>query len=188
MGTDGTIFPPNLTPNTTIYLYKPELCRSVPLVYQQTVVHQDIETYRFTLPADLFDTTAATNAANNRCLCPAGYAQDSPCPSPPVGVFNLSACTFGSPLAVSRPHFLYGDQRLLDAVRGLEPDKSKHDFYIDMQPKLAVPLTAKVRLQMNLLLTRIEDIRHVAGLRDMVFPILWFESVSLITTTTKKKL
>ena len=42
-GTDGTAFAPDLTPNTTLHLFNPDLCRALPLVYHMTVVRNGIE-------------------------------------------------------------------------------------------------------------------------------------------------
>lgn len=42
-GTDGTAHPPDLSPNTTLYLFNPDLCRTVPLVYKKDVVHNGVE-------------------------------------------------------------------------------------------------------------------------------------------------
>lgn len=42
---------------------------------------------------------------------------------------NLKSYYFiDSPVVVSRAHFLYGDQSLLNNVEGLKPDPSKHEF------------------------------------------------------------
>lgn len=38
VGTDGTAFPPDLMPNTTLHLFNPEICRSLPLVYHKDIV------------------------------------------------------------------------------------------------------------------------------------------------------
>lgn len=37
-----------------------------------------------------------------------------------------------SPVVVSYPHFLYGDPALREEFEGLNPDKDKHDFYMDI--------------------------------------------------------
>lgn len=42
VGTDGTAFPPDLAHNTTLYLYNPDLCRSLPLVFQKEVLHHGV--------------------------------------------------------------------------------------------------------------------------------------------------
>lgn len=39
-------------------------------------------------------------------------------------------------------------------------------------------MKAKARMQINLQLSKVDDIKQVAGIRDMVFPLFWFESVS----------
>ena len=170
VGTDGTAFPPDLTTNTTLHLFNPELCRSLPLVYHKTVVRSGIESYRFSPPVDLFDTV--DSKPENDCYCVTGP------PCMPQGLFNMSACKFGAPLAISWPHFLHADPKLVAAVDGLKPNPLLHEFFIDLQPKLAVALGAKARMQINLLLSKVDDIKQVAGIRDMVFPIFWFESVS----------
>lgn len=167
-GTDGTAFPPDLTPNTTLHIYNPDLCRSIPLVFQKTVQRQGIDGYRFGPPTDLFDSVEAK--PENDCFCTTG----PPCSQ--QGLFNMSACKFGAPLSVSWPHFLHGDPKLLEDVEGLSPNRDLHEFYIDLQPKLAVALGAKARLQINLQLSTVEDIKQVAGIREMVLPIFWFES------------
>ena len=57
VGTDGTAYPPDLTPNTTFHLFNPEICRSLPLVYHKDVVHDGVAGKVFTRPGHkkLFD-------------------------------------------------------------------------------------------------------------------------------------
>jgi hypothetical protein len=50
------------------------------------------------------------------------------------GIFNISACKFGAPMAISWPHFLHGDPKLLEDVEGLNPDINRHGFFLDFQP------------------------------------------------------
>lgn len=37
---------------------------------------------------------------------------------------------------------------------------------------------ATARMQINLMLSKVEDIKQVVGLREMAFPLFWFEDVS----------
>ena len=37
-------------------------------------------------------------------------------------------------MAISWPHFLYGDPKLLEEVEGLNPNPNLHEFYLDFQP------------------------------------------------------
>lgn len=172
-GTDGTAFPPDLTPNTTLYLFNPDLCRSLPLIYHKDVIHHGVTTYRFGPPNNTFDTPLQNGG--NGCFCPPGSPDDL-CNAGTRGLYNISACKFGAPMSISWPHFLHGDPKLLNAVVGLKPDPSKHSFFIDFQPKLSIPMMAKARMQINLMLSKVEDIKQVAGIQEMAFPLFWFES------------
>lgn len=40
-------------------------------------------------------------------------------------------------------------------------------------------LSAKARIQINLAVSQVIDIKQVATFPDIVFPIIWFEEVSL---------
>lgn len=44
--------------------------------------------------------------------------------------------------------------------------------------KLTIAMQAKARMQINLMLSKVDDIKQVAGIREMAFPLFWFESVS----------
>lgn len=49
------------------------------------------------------------------------------------GLLDISQCR-KAPIIISAPHFLYGSPELRDAVKGLEPDLTKHDSYVDIDP------------------------------------------------------
>ena len=53
-------------------------------------------------------------------------------------------------MLLSWPHFYGGDPALLQQVEGLDPDKEKHQFGIDILPQLGVGLRAAIRLQINI--------------------------------------
>ena len=93
----------------------------------------------------------------------------------------MSACQYGSPIMMSWPHFFQADLELLKTVDGLKPDKNKHQFFMDIQPKLGVALKAQARSQINVQMYKMEEeleerVKEAKGLRDMIFPVLWFES------------
>ena len=85
--------------------------------------------YRFGPATNLFDKPDQNPA--NECFCPPGLSGAS-CGT--QGLFNISACKFGAPMAISFPHFLYGDPKLVSDVVGLNPDPALHEFYMDFQP------------------------------------------------------
>jgi hypothetical protein len=52
-GTDGSVFFPGVTKNDTLHIFNKDLCRSLPLVFQEEVVtNGDIPGYRLALASD----------------------------------------------------------------------------------------------------------------------------------------
>ena len=45
-----------------------------------------------------------------------------------------------APLALSMPHFYQADPKFLEAVGGLNPEKEKHQFFMDVVPEFGFPL------------------------------------------------
>lgn len=67
-----------------------------------------------------------------------------------------------------------------EAVIGISPpDEEKHQFFIDVQPLMGTTLRARARIQINLAVSQVRDIKQVASFPDIVFPIMWFEDVRL---------
>jgi len=63
----------------------------------------------------------------------------------------------------------------LDAVEGLYPDREKHEFFFDVIPSTGIPLEVNGRMQINMQLTNVSEIKPAAGLRPILFPVLWFQ-------------
>ncbi|CAH0548952.1 unnamed protein product [Brassicogethes aeneus] len=168
-GSDGSIFPPHMTKNTTIHVYDKDLCRILPLVYEKDVVaSNDIPAYRFTPPKNVFDSPE--DNPENDCFCPQGP------PCAPSGFFNVSLCQYDSPVLLSFPHFYLADDKYRTAVEGISPpEPEKHKFYIDVQPLMGTAMSAKARVQINLAVSQVVDIKQVATFPDIIFPIMWFE-------------
>lgn len=80
----------------------------------------------------------------------------------------------GAPLALSYPHFYQADPRFLNAVEGLEPNKERHQFYVDLSPDLGVPLAIRPRFQLNIVIKRDEEIPIMSKFpEELVLPFLW---------------
>ncbi|XP_026317403.1 scavenger receptor class B member 1 isoform X2 [Hyposmocoma kahamanoa] len=165
-GSDGSIFPPHITRNDTLSVYDKDLCRLLPLKYLTDVESSaGVEGYRFTPPENVF-----ANDEHNRCFCPAGP------PCAPNGLFNVSLCQYDSPIMLSFPHFYLADESLREAVEGISPpDPEKHRLFIDVQPEMGIAMRARARIQINLAVSQVVDIKQVANFPDIIFPILWFE-------------
>uniref|UniRef100_A0A1B6ES61 Scavenger receptor class B member 1 n=1 Tax=Cuerna arida TaxID=1464854 RepID=A0A1B6ES61_9HEMI len=170
-GSDGSIFPPHITKNDTIYVYDKDICRLLPLKFLEEIRTNGTNSvvgYRFTPPLDVF--ADIEHNPDNMCFCPSGP------PCAPHGLFNVSLCQYDSPIMLSFPHFYLADPKLREAVEGISPPEAeKHQLYIDVQPDMGSTLSAKARIQINLAVSQVVDIKQVATFPDIVFPIMWFE-------------
>lgn len=169
MGSDGSIFPPHITKNTTLYLYDKDLCRLLPLKFMKEVEGpNDVPAYRFSPALNVFGTPDEN--PENKCFYPHGP------PYTPSGFFNVSLCQFDSPILLSFPHFYLADDTYRTALEGISPpNETEHNFYMDVQPLMGSALSAKARLQINLAVSQVVDIKQVATFPDIIFPIIWFE-------------
>lgn len=168
-GSDGSIFPPHITKSTVLKIFDKDLCRALPLVFKEEVVTSGgIPGYRFVPPKDVFASPSRVHS--QQCFCPAGP------PCSPEGTFNVSFCQYDSPILLSFPHFYLADPALLTAVTGISPPiEEKHQLFIDVQPMMGTALRARARVQINLAVSQVRDIKQVATFPDIVFPIIWFE-------------
>ena len=93
---------------------------------------------------------------------------------------NVTLCKTKSPVYVSRPHFYLADQSFLKQFQhGLRPDPEKHDSVFWLEPMSSIPLKVNIRLQLNVLLRKVEGIEYLfKDLRETMFPVFWFESIS----------
>ena len=93
---------------------------------------------------------------------------------------NVTLCKTKSPVYVSRPHFYLADQSYLKQFQhGLRPDPEKHDSVFWLEPMSSIPLKVNIRLQLNVLLRKVEGIEYLfKDLRETMFPVFWFESIS----------
>lgn len=139
------------------------------MTYQKEVmVKGNVPGYRFSPAKNVFGTPEENPF--NECFCTSGP------PCTPSGFFNVSLCQYDSPVLLSFPHFLYADDMYRNAFDGISPpDVEKHGFYMDVQPLMGAGLSAKARLQINLAVSQVVDIKQVATFPDIIFPIIWFE-------------
>ena len=109
-GTDMSGFHPKINKNEVLHIFNGQLCRSLPLVYNETVYHGDMETYRFIIPPGTFAYGA--QRSRNRCFC-----GKNGCPL--RGILDMKPCYFGAAVAFSFPHFYQGHPQLRHMVLGL---------------------------------------------------------------------
>lgn len=151
---------------TNISMYITDICRSVTLDYEKDVVDAGVSSYRFAANEKVFSN--ATDHPDNWCFCSGGVCN-------PSGVGNSSTCRFGAPVFVSYPHYYLADPYYINQVEGLSPKKDLHQFFIDLEPEMAVPTSVRARLQINILIEPDIDIEAVRNVNRMFLPLVWFE-------------
>uniref|UniRef100_Q8WTV0-3 Isoform 2 of Scavenger receptor class B member 1 n=1 Tax=Homo sapiens TaxID=9606 RepID=Q8WTV0-3 len=161
-GTSGQMWPPFMTPESSLEFYSPEACRSMKLMYKESGVFEGIPTYRFVAPKTLF--------ANGSIYPP----NEGFCPCLESGIQNVSTCRFSAPLFLSHPHFLNADPVLAEAVTGLHPNQEAHSLFLDIHPVTGIPMNCSVKLQLSLYMKSVAGIGQTGKIEPVVLPLLWF--------------
>ncbi|CAN8006194.1 unnamed protein product, partial [Ixodes hexagonus] len=161
-GTFGNVRPPMVTTDEQV-VFIPDIKRSVVLQYVYDNKVASLNTRRFAATPSMFASgeTRPENACYNKRTLPDGVA-------------DLGPVAKGAPIAVSLPHFLYGNLSAV-GVEGLAPDEDKHLFYVDSEPTSGVSLSARVRLQMNAVLDGVPGTGTVSKPRHLILPLFWQE-------------
>ncbi|XP_062870019.1 scavenger receptor class B member 1 isoform X2 [Trichomycterus rosablanca] len=161
-GTAGQMWPPFLTTESSLTFYSPDACRSMDLVYERPEVMLGIPVYRFVAPKTLF--------ANGSTYTP----NEGFCPCRESGLLNVMTCRHNSPVFISHPHFYNADPVLLQTVNGLNPTEHDHGLFIDIHPETGIPINVSIKLQLNLLIKKVEGISETGNIAEVVMPMLWF--------------
>ncbi|XP_039627539.1 scavenger receptor class B member 1 isoform X1 [Polypterus senegalus] len=161
-GTAGQMWPPFMTPESTLPFYSPDACRSMELVYEKPGVVSRIPVYRFVAPKTLF--------ANGTVYPP----NEGFCPCRESGIQNVSTCRYSSPTFISSPHFYNADPVLLQTVDGLSPNEEEHGLFIDIHPMTGIPMNCSIRLQLSLYIKKVSGISLTAKIAPVVLPMIWF--------------
>ena len=99
----------------------------------------------------------------------------------PTGVQNVTQCKIKSPVFVSPPHFYQADPSYLHQFQtGLQPSADKHNSVLWLEPASSIPGKVNIRLQLNILLKPVEGITLFKDVQEVMFPVLWFESLAEI--------
>ncbi|XP_013928636.1 PREDICTED: scavenger receptor class B member 1 [Thamnophis sirtalis] len=161
-GTPGELWPPFMTPSSSVELYSPDACRSIKLNYTQSGNFKGIPVYRYTAPKTLFAN--GTDYPPNEGFCPCRQS----------GIQNISSCKLNAPIFISQPHFLNADPALLDTVDGLHPNEKDHDLFVDIHPLTGIPMNCSVKIQLNLFIKHVSGIWQTGQIKPVVLPLIWF--------------
>lgn len=123
-GSAGEFFPPKQTRYSTISIFTPDMCRSIPLDYEKDIYLHGMLAYKFSGAQRSIDN--GSMYPENRCFAP-GEGSYS-------GVLNISSCRFGIPVFMSYPHFFKADPYYIEQIEGMKPNEEKHQFYMALEP------------------------------------------------------
>ena len=123
-GSDGSQFEPLGKRNRILRGYYHDICRSYTLEYKKDNLIENIKTYDYHFPSNIF-YDSELNPEND------GFCENNKCLG--NGVFNMSACT-GMSSFISLPHFLNAEEKFFKSFHGLSPNEEKHDFVYNIEP------------------------------------------------------
>ncbi|XP_022072008.2 lysosome membrane protein 2c [Acanthochromis polyacanthus] len=179
-GTNGASFHPVLTKNEMLYMFSSDLCRSLYALYEDEVTVKGIPGYRFSPPSEVF-ANVTVNPDNAGFCVPAGNCLGS-------GVLNVSACKQGAPIIMSSPHFYQADEKFVQDVFGMMPQKEQHQTVIDLNPLTGFVLQAAKRLQVNVYVEKIPTFSQTGNVRTVVFPVVYLNESVVIDEASVEKL
>ncbi|XP_055541325.1 scavenger receptor class B member 1-like isoform X3 [Wyeomyia smithii] len=164
---DGTKFKSFIQEDEQLLFFRKSMCRAQRMVQAGRNYEVDgIQATKF-----VFEDNALDNGKidkRNKCFCRQGHCL-------PTGLIDVTDCYYGFPIALSYPHFLDGDQHLLEKINGLQPNQSLHRSFFMINPLSGLPLKLSVKFQINMALGDISSITECERFSDVVIPTLWFE-------------
>ncbi|XP_032888825.1 lysosome membrane protein 2-like [Amblyraja radiata] len=168
-GTDGASFHPLIKKNEALYIFAPDICRSLHLIFEKDVQVKGISAYRFIVPKEMF----AIDYLSKEGFCPAMNCQLS-------GVLNISICKKGVPIFISSPHFYDGDQKLVRDISGMKPNMKTDRTFLDIEPMTGFPIRAAKRMQLNLHIEAVDYIVQTGRMRTMILPVIFLNEHAVI--------
>jgi len=167
-GSDGTQFHPRVKKDDILYVFVDQVFRFGATYCNGEVNSFGIKLYRFVINNDQ-SKNYSENPAN------ADYYQNGP-----SGVNNITRCSGGVPLFISKPHFLDADPIYSESVLGLSANREKHDTYLDIEPRTGAVLGAAKRLQLNAYL--FDLFLLYPNVTNVYMPVFWAEESGTLTS------
>uniref|UniRef100_A0A8C7Q570 Uncharacterized protein n=1 Tax=Oncorhynchus mykiss TaxID=8022 RepID=A0A8C7Q570_ONCMY len=179
-GTDGSAFHPLLSKTERLYIFSPDLCRSIFMEFEKDVKVKGLPAYRFTPPRDVLASKEENPANEGFCVSPKECLG--------TGLLKVSVCRKGAPVVTSFPHFYLGDEKYSNAIEGLDPVREHHQTYLDLNPTTGVPIRASKRAQINILINRIGGFPKTKSLNETIFPVMFINETVVIDDVSAAKL
>lgn len=173
-GSAGVIYGPSLVQNKQEFsVYLPDICRTLPLVFdRETTVVNGMRSYRYVAPSGTFSSPTSNHSNKDYCEL---KSIDHPHTD---GILEVSDCIDGSPpIIFSHPHFMEGDAKLFEHFEGLQPNKSLHESYAYIHPRLSVPLFGVSRMMLSLKLSHFGSYYEKVP-EGIILPLAWIETTT----------
>ncbi|CAJ1070757.1 lysosome membrane protein 2-like isoform X1 [Xyrichtys novacula] len=171
-GSDGSAFHPLLKKDERLYIFTPDLCRSIYMEFEKDVEVKGIPAYRFTPPRSVLASKEENPANEGFCISPKECLG--------TGLLKVSPCRKGAPVVASFPHFHLADSKYASAIKGMSPQREHHQTFLDLNPTTGVIVRANKRAQVNILMNRVPGFPKTKPLNETVFPVMFLnESVTI---------
>lgn len=178
-GSDGAIHP-LVDKNERIYIFTPDLCRSIYMEFEKDVEVKGIPAYRFTPPRSVFASKEKNPANEGFCVSPKECLG--------TGVLNVSPCRKGAPVVASFPHFYLADENYIAAIDGISPEREHHQTFLDINPTTGVIVRASKRAQVNIMMNKISGFVKTRGLNNTIFPVMFLNESVVIDDNSVARL
>uniref|UniRef100_A0A158R499 Protein croquemort n=1 Tax=Syphacia muris TaxID=451379 RepID=A0A158R499_9BILA len=181
----GDFFKPFVEEDDKLYLYIPEICRSLYMVYRNRVNIKGIDGMHFIMPDDIFNYDLDYNCGFCHRLNADMLGKKKGDVCLPNGLLDISQCTtLNPPIAVSKPHFLGAAKEVLSLFPRIKPLEQRDEVSVDVEPNMGVVLKADKRLQINVLVSRYNNTKTYNILLPGAYPIVWLNESFVIDDGT----
>jgi len=170
-GTDGSMFHPGINRRENLYMFSPDLCRSIMAEFKGEEEIHGVKTLHYG-PSKMVFAGPDENPDNVNFCWPDGKAES--CLG--QGLLRVSKCKKNAPLVASSPHLLGADAGKAGMVVGLKPDPVNHVTKLNIEPNTGLLLAAKKRIQYNVLIEKVPRQGIFKSAADgTVLPLFWVE-------------
>lgn len=177
-GSDGTLCPPSVQQDQRLYVFSTDIYRSLSGTYDAELENEfGITLWRFAGTKEEMESGRHNPDNIGFCTPPGNCGFDD-------GLLNLTEPAtfdyFHLPVVASMPHFLYADQKYINAVYGMRPVEDLHRTEAYVEPLTGIVMRIYKRLQINVHLRTVPDIWELGHLDDIVMPLVWVNESATI--------
>ncbi|CAI4224912.1 unnamed protein product [Auanema sp. JU1783] len=187
-GTNADFFKSHIQKTDKLPLYIDDVCRSSLLVYDRDVTVQGIKAYRFVLPASEFDWTEPSNCGFCVPLAYGAYNLPKNSTCMPSGLLDISGCSAGAPIMISKAHFYQAHPLVQSFVPRFKPNYDDDETTLDIEPNTGTVLNANKRLQINVFMNQMPHIAAYSVLRPGAYPLVRLNESFVMDQGTKDQL